>query len=51
LFNGRLNRKTLAFSKELEYHRASLIWEDAYYNLVRPHKSLRVRAADVDPAK
>lgn len=51
LFNGRLTRKTLAFSKDLENHRAAVIWEDAYYNLVRPHKSLRVRVADEDPAK
>jgi hypothetical protein len=45
MFNGRLTRKTLAFSKDLECHRAAVIWEDAYYNLVRPHKSLRVRAS------
>ncbi len=51
LFNSRLTRKTLAFSKELENHRAAVIWEDAYYNWVRPHKSLRLRAADDDPAK
>ena len=46
LFNGRLTRKTLAFSKALECHRAAVIWEDAYYNWVRPHKSLRIEAAD-----
>ena len=28
LFNARQNRKTLAFSKKLENHRASAIWED-----------------------
>jgi len=43
LFNARLTRKTLAFSKDLSMHRAALSWEDAYYNLVRPHKSLRLR--------
>jgi hypothetical protein len=42
LFNGRQTRKTLAFSKALQYYKASAIWEDCYYNLVRPHKSLRV---------
>jgi hypothetical protein len=41
LFNGRQVRKTLAFSKRLDLYRASAVWEDAYYNLVRPHKSLR----------
>lgn len=43
LFNGRLARKTLGFSKELEMYRASAALEDAYYNLIRPHKSLRRR--------
>lgn len=40
MFNGRQVRKTLAFSKQVDYYRASATWEDAYYNLVRPHKSL-----------
>lgn len=40
LFNGRQVRKTLAFSKSIDCYRASAVWEDAYYNLVRPHKSL-----------
>jgi hypothetical protein len=42
LFNGRQVRKTLAFSKDVALNRAAAIWEDGYYNLVRPHKSLRV---------
>jgi hypothetical protein len=42
LFNGRLTRKTLAYSKEVEMYRASAAWEDLYYNLARKHKSLRV---------
>lgn len=42
MFNGRQVRKTLAFSKELGNHRASALWEDAYYNLVKYHKSLRM---------
>ena len=41
LFNGRQTRKTLAFSKALPAYRASAVWEDSYYNLIRPHKSLR----------
>lgn len=41
LFNGRQVRKTLAFSKMLENYCAAAVWEDTYYNLVRPHKSLR----------
>jgi hypothetical protein len=46
IFNARQNRKTLAFSKNLENHRASAIWEDAYYNLIRHHKSLRLPVVD-----
>ena len=42
LFNSRLVRKTLAFSKEVEMYRASAAWEDLYYNLAWAHKSLRV---------
>ena len=43
MFNGRQVRKTLAFSKDLQAYRASATWEDSYYNLIRPHKSLRYR--------
>ncbi|MCC7355383.1 MAG: IS1 family transposase [Anaerolineae bacterium] len=46
LFNGRLGRKTLAFSKDPAMTRAVAIWEDGYYNLVCPHKSLRLSVAD-----
>ena len=42
LFNSRLVRKTLAFSKDLDMHRAAATWQDSYYNLIRPHKSLRL---------
>jgi hypothetical protein len=42
LFNSRLTRKTLGFSKELEMYRASAAWEDLVYNFVRPLKTLRV---------
>jgi hypothetical protein len=42
LFNGRLTRKTLAYSKDVEMYRASAAWEDLYYNLAWEHKSLRV---------
>jgi len=41
-FNSRLTRKTLAFSKTIEMHKAAATLEDAYYNLVRSHKSLRL---------
>lgn len=51
IFNGRQTRKTLAFSKSLQYHRAAASWEDFYYNLVRPHKGLRVRIEDALPQK
>ena len=50
LFNSRQVRKTLAFSKDLAAYRHSAIWEDAYYNLIRPHKSLRLRIED-DPQR
>lgn len=42
LFNGRQVRKTLAFSKEIAMYKAAAVWEDGYYNLVRPHKRLRL---------
>lgn len=42
LFNGRLTRKTLAFSKLLDMYRASATWEDLVYNLARPLKTLRI---------
>jgi len=51
MFNGRQVRKTLAFSKELGNHRASALWEDAYYNLVKYHKSLRLSVADLPGRK
>lgn len=43
LFNGRLVRKTLAFSKEVGMYRASAAWEDLVYNLARPLKTLRLQ--------
>jgi hypothetical protein len=42
LFNGRLTRKTLAFSKSLEMYRASATWEDLVYNLARPLRTLHL---------
>jgi hypothetical protein len=51
LFNGRQVRKTLAFSKEIAVYRAAAVWEDCYYNLIRPHKSLRSPVTDVSPRK
>ena len=48
LFNGRLVRHTLGFSKEVNmYRRASAAWEDAIYNLVRPLKTRRLAIQDV----
>lgn len=40
--NGRLVRKTLSFSKEVELLKAASIWEDVAYNLTRPVKTLRI---------
>jgi len=42
LFNGRLTRKTLAFSKDVGMYRASAAWEDLVYNLARSLKTLRI---------
>ncbi len=42
LFNGRLVRKTRAFSKQLEMDPALAAWEDRVYNLARPLKTLRL---------
>jgi hypothetical protein len=42
--NGRLVRKTLSYSKRVEMLEASSLWEDMVYNLVRPLKTLRLRA-------
>jgi len=39
--NGRLGRKTLGFSKDLEMLRAACRWEDVVYNLTHPVKTLR----------
>jgi len=50
LFSARLTRKTLAFSKDVKLHEAAAIWEDTYYNWVRPHKSLRIEIPD-DPRR
>jgi hypothetical protein len=41
--NGRLVRKTLSFSKELEMLKASSVWEDAAYNLTRSVETLRLQ--------
>jgi len=49
-FNSRLVRKTLAYSKVLEMHRAAATWEDAIYNLIRPLKTLRLEAVS-DPSR
>jgi len=47
-FNGRLTRKTLAFSKDLDMYKASAAWQDLVYNFARPVKTLRVEIFD-DP--
>ena len=51
LFNSRQVRKTLAFSKDPEMNRAAAVWEDSYYNLMRPHKSLRIPVLGAGPQK
>jgi hypothetical protein len=44
--NGRLVRKTLSFSKELRFLRASSLLEDALYNFTRPVKTLRIELSN-----
>jgi hypothetical protein len=46
LFNGRLVRQTLGFSKDVALYQASAAWEDAIYNLGRPLKTLRQETHD-----
>jgi hypothetical protein len=41
--NGRLVRKALSHSKRKDYLQYHLDFEDAIYNLVRPHSALRLR--------
>jgi hypothetical protein len=40
--NGRLVRKTLSYSKQVEALKAACAWEDWVYNLTRSVKTLRV---------
>lgn len=44
LMNGRLVRKTLGFSKQVEMLDAACVWEDVVYNLTRSVKTLRLKA-------
>jgi hypothetical protein len=50
MFNSRLTRKTLAYSKELVMYCASAAWEDINYNLARPLKTLRLEILN-DPRR
>lgn len=45
-FSSRLIRKSIAFSKEIFIHKACAAIEDMYYNLIRPHKTLRLKNED-----
>jgi hypothetical protein len=47
LFNGRLVRQTLAFSKDVHMYRFSAAWEDLVYNFARPLKTLRIETRDI----
>ena len=42
-FSSRLIRKGISFSKEICIHKACAAIEDMYYNLIRPHKTLRLK--------
>ena len=45
-FSSRLTRKSIAFSKKICIHKACAAIEDMYYNLIRPHKTLRRKNRD-----
>ena len=45
-FSSRLIRKSIAFSKEILIHKACATIEDMYYNLIHPHKTLRLKNKD-----
>lgn len=49
--NGRLVRKTLSYSKQLEALEASCAWEDWVYNLTRPLKTLALELEASTEAK
>jgi len=44
--NGRLVRKALSFSKDVEMLKAACTWEDWIYNLTRPVRTLRIEVND-----
>jgi len=44
--NGRLVRKTLSFSKDVEMLKAVCAWEDWIYNLTRSVRTLRIEIKD-----
>lgn len=44
--NGRMVRKSLGFSKAFQDHRWAQVFNDAVYNFVKPHKSLRQEKPD-----
>ena len=47
--NGRLVRKTLSHSKKARYLQRHIEWEDAVFNLVRPHSALKQKLAEPGP--
>lgn len=45
-FSSRLTRKGIAFSKNIDMHKASAALEDMYYNFLKPLKTLRLNAGE-----
>ena len=45
-FSSRPTGKSIAFSKEICIHNGCAVIEDMYYNLIRPHKTLRRKNKD-----
>jgi IS1 family transposase len=51
LFNRRLTRKTLGYSKTLRNHKFAVALQVAHFNFCRPHSALYQKATETTPAK
>jgi transposase-like protein/IS1 family transposase len=51
IFNRRLTRKTMGFSRKLENHRAAVTLQVAHFNFCRTHSALKIQATDTTPSK
>jgi hypothetical protein len=51
LFNRRLTRKTLGYSKTLRNHKLAVALQVAHFNFCRTHSALKIKATDATLAK